>query len=169
MTRITVDQAALAAGEPAWLLDGVRVPGFETVRGATFIRARDRQAWLDFAGDEIDIRPGGLTIPPASQETVHVAFNHLPRCQYERLKATPGLHFGAVNQADVRAGRVGCTAYRWEPGGEVGHILCPSIRFSGAVRSVTMVPPLPTPGPLNCWIEIVADGRHNRVEFLGVW
>ena len=172
--RFDIDRSMLIAGGPCFVgqfsRHGVNVgspfvwSGFETAKSgarAVFCKTSDRRAWLEFHGDRDGIREGGRVVTADSDETVQIGWrgagNLLPVSEYERLRATPGLIFGAVNRSLVLNGRPeAATLYGSD--GQSG--LLSRWRMDGLVRSVVMNPPVSVEQrePLNVWVE-TQDGR----------
>lgn len=165
--RVTVDVRALHDSEPCWLIrerarDGsvsdtnVAWDGFNTTWGATYVRAADGHAWIDYDGELEHFQRHGLLVSAISNETEHVGWNFLPKGNLARVRES-GVAVGAVNKARVlNALTPACTMYRWSDGWQ--QALVPEIRFDGVVTSVTVPNPreqrlVDNQDPLLAWIE----------------
>jgi hypothetical protein len=166
--RINVDVHRLRDGGPCWVVrersrDGHVGPvdavlaGFHTTWGATYIRAADGHAWMDYDGEPEHFHEGGLVIPAVSDVRVRFGWNVLPEGHKERVRES-GVAIGGVNKARVlNALTPACTMYRWVDDGW-DRALCPEVRFDGEVTSVQVTEArehdlVGNGEPLLAWIE----------------
>lgn len=111
--------------------------GFHTTWGATYVRAADGRAWVDYDGEEEHFHQHGLMALAVSDVREDIGWNLLPEGHLARIKAS-GAIIGAVNKSRVRARRpAACTMYRWVNGGW-DRALCEQVWFDGEVATVTV-------------------------------